>query len=53
MSLLGDVARWFTDPAHYQGTDAVQTRIFEHLVVSGLALLVMLQRRLTPWARLA
>jgi len=40
MSLLGDVARWFTDPAHYQGTDAVQTRIFEHLAVSGLALLV-------------
>jgi osmoprotectant transport system permease protein len=37
MSLLGDVVRWFTDPAHYQGSDAVQTRIFEHLAVSGLA----------------
>jgi osmoprotectant transport system permease protein len=40
MTLLGDVARWFTDPAHYQGTDAVQTRILEHLAVSGLAVLV-------------
>jgi osmoprotectant transport system permease protein len=40
MNLLGDVARWFTDPAHYQGTDAVQTRILEHLEVSGLAVLV-------------
>ena len=40
MNLLGDVARWFTDPAHYQGTDAVQTRILEHLAVSGLAVLV-------------
>ena len=40
MNLLGEVARWFTDPAHYQGTDAVQTRILEHLAVSGLAVLV-------------
>ncbi len=40
MTLLGDVARWFIDPAHYQGTDAVQTRILEHLAVSGLAVLV-------------
>ncbi len=39
MTLLGDVARWFADPAHYQGSDAVQTRIFEHLEVSGLAVL--------------
>ena len=40
MSLLGDVARWFSDPAHYQGVDAVQTRLLEHLEVSGLAVLV-------------
>jgi len=37
MTLLGDVVRWFADPAHYQGSDAVQTRIFEHLALSGLA----------------
>lgn len=40
MTLLGDVARWFADGAHYQGPDAVQTRILEHVVVSGLAVLV-------------
>jgi len=40
MNLLGDVARWFTDPAHYQGVDAIQTRILEHLEVSGLAVLM-------------
>jgi osmoprotectant transport system permease protein len=39
MSLLGDVARWLADPAHYQGADAVQIRIFEHVAVSGLAVL--------------
>lgn len=40
MTLLGDVARWFADPAHYQGSDAVQTRILEHLEVCGLAVVV-------------
>lgn len=40
MRLLADVARWFADPAHYQGSDAVQTRLLEHLVLSGLAVLV-------------
>lgn len=39
MTLLGDVARWLGDPAHYQGADAVQIRIFEHVAVSGLAVL--------------
>ena len=48
MTLLGDVARWFADPAHYQGNDAVQTRIFEHLEVSGLAVLAgLLDKALT------
>lgn len=40
MRLLEDVARWFTDPAHYQGSDAVQTRLVEHLELSALAVLV-------------
>jgi osmoprotectant transport system permease protein len=40
MRLLGDVARWFADPAHYQGSDAVQTRVLEHAAVSSLAVLV-------------
>jgi osmoprotectant transport system permease protein len=40
MTLIGEVFRWFADPAHYQGSDAVQTRILEHLEISGLAVLV-------------
>jgi osmoprotectant transport system permease protein len=40
MSLLGDTIRWFTDPAHWQGSDAIPTRILEHLELSGLAVLV-------------
>lgn len=40
MTLLGDVARWFADPAHYQGSDAVQTRILEHVELSALAVLI-------------
>ena len=40
MTFFADVVRWFADPAHYQGSDAVQTRILEHLELSGLAVLV-------------
>lgn len=40
MTILGDVARWFTDPANYRGTDAVQARVFEHALVSALAVAV-------------
>jgi osmoprotectant transport system permease protein len=40
VTLLGDLARWFTDPGHYQGRDAVQTRLLEHLELSVLAVLI-------------
>ena len=40
MSLFVDTAKWFADPAHYQGSDAVQTRVFEHIELSALALIV-------------
>ena len=40
MSLFVDAVRWFTDPQHYQGSDAVQVRVLEHLELSGLAVLV-------------
>lgn len=40
MNIVADVLRWFADPAHYQGTDAVQTRILEHLQLSALAVAV-------------
>ena len=40
MTFLIDALRWFGDPAHYQGSDAVQTRLLEHVELSGLALLI-------------
>jgi osmoprotectant transport system permease protein len=40
MSLLVDTARWLADPAHYQGSDAIQTRILEHVELSGLAVVI-------------
>ncbi|MEA2684119.1 MAG: osmoprotectant transport system permease protein [Chloroflexota bacterium] len=38
MSLFADVVRWFLDPAHYQGSTGVPTRVVEHLLMSGAAL---------------
>ncbi len=40
MRLLADTARWLTDPAHYRGSDAIQTRILEHVELSALAVAV-------------
>lgn len=40
VSLLVDTLRWFGDPAHYAGSNAVQVRIFEHLELSGLAVVI-------------
>jgi osmoprotectant transport system permease protein len=37
MKLLGDVAAWFADPAHWQGPHGIPVRILEHLELSGLA----------------
>ena len=40
MSLFVDAARWLADPAHYQGRDAIQTRILEHVELSALAVAI-------------
>ena len=37
MGFLGSVLAWLTDPAHWQGSDGIPTRIAEHLVLSGTA----------------
>ena len=37
MKLLGDVAAWFADPVHWQGSHGIPVRILEHLELSGLA----------------
>ena len=42
VTLLGDVARWFSDPEHWQGPHGIPVRILEHLELSGLAIAVAL-----------
>ena len=40
MTLLGDVARWFADPANWQGPHGIPVRVLEHIELSGLAVVV-------------
>jgi osmoprotectant transport system permease protein len=37
---MGDVVAFFTDPTHWDGTSGIPNRLLEHLVISGLAILV-------------
>jgi osmoprotectant transport system permease protein len=39
VSFIGNVARWFLDPAHWQGASGVPNRLLEHLAMSGSAVL--------------
>jgi osmoprotectant transport system permease protein len=40
MSFIGQVVRWFLDPTHWQGDGGIPHRTFEHLVMSGISVLV-------------
>jgi osmoprotectant transport system permease protein len=40
MTIFGDVARWFADPAHWQGSHGIPVRVLEHLELSGLAVAI-------------
>jgi osmoprotectant transport system permease protein len=40
MGLVGAIAAWFADAAHWQGPAGIPTRVGEHLAVSGAALLI-------------
>jgi len=42
MTIFGDVARWFADPAHWQGSHGVPVRVLEHVELSGLAVAIAL-----------
>jgi osmoprotectant transport system permease protein len=35
VSILAKVVAWFSDPAHWQGTDGIPTRLVEHLQLSA------------------
>jgi osmoprotectant transport system permease protein len=37
---LGDVARWLTDPEHWQGSHGIPVRVLEHIELSGLAVAI-------------
>jgi osmoprotectant transport system permease protein len=39
MAFLTEVARWFADPAHWQGPGGIPNRVFEHVQLSALAVL--------------
>ena len=40
LTLFGDVARWFADPANWQGPHGIPVRVLEHIELSGLAVAV-------------
>ena len=40
MNLLADVARWLTDPEHWQGSHGIPVRVLEHLELSALAIII-------------
>ncbi len=42
MSFLGEVVEWFTTGSHWEGTGGVVHRLWEHVVMSGAAVLVAL-----------
>jgi len=39
IEFLGQLAAWFTDPMHWQGSDGIPTRVFEHVWYSLFAAL--------------
>jgi osmoprotectant transport system permease protein len=40
MELVGDVLAWLTDPAQWTGRDAIPVRVVEHVLMSGISLLI-------------
>ena len=42
MDFLGDVATWFTTAEHWRGVDGIPHRTFEHVAMSGAALVTAL-----------
>lgn len=40
MSVLLGVVQWFTDPAHWTGSDGIPTRLLEHLEISAESVLI-------------
>jgi osmoprotectant transport system permease protein len=48
MDLVSEAVGWLIDPAHWQGGDGIPTRLLEHVVLSGGALLAAMALALPP-----
>src|SRR5256886_15388909 len=42
MTALGDLVRWLTDPANWQGSHGIPVRVLEHIELSAFSVLVAL-----------
>jgi len=42
MTALGDLFRWLTDPTNWQGSHGIPVRVFEHIELSGISVLIAL-----------
>lgn len=40
MNIISATLAWFADPAHWQGNDGIPIRVFEHLELSGVAVII-------------
>lgn len=40
MNIIATTLAWFTDPAHWQGSDGIPVRVLEHLELSALAVFI-------------
>ena len=40
MELIGEVVAWLTDPAQWSGRDAIPVRMAEHVLMSGISLVI-------------
>jgi len=40
VNIITTTFAWFTDPAHWQGNDGIPIRVFEHLELSALAVVI-------------
>jgi osmoprotectant transport system permease protein len=48
MNFLGDVVNWFTDPAHWHGTNGIPHRVEEHVLMSLAAVAAALLIAVPP-----
>lgn len=48
MTFLADVAAWFSDPANWSGSNGIPNRLFEHVQLSSIAMVIALVLGVAP-----